>query len=183
MTSLVFNVSIINKILVARHTQDSRLLLGQCWASAEDAGPALTLPRVGALCMLGKTRAGWPCPLVSGHRSGSRIILCLQQTQDVESVLLWRWSNVVDGRPALYQTCFTVLCLVCHIFSPVIPYPIAKTRKTLPRCFLKHDCVRNRCRFLFFCNGSATASMNVLLNEQFILLIIHNNYLYLYCTF
>ena len=33
-----------------------------------------------------------------------------QQTQDVEAMLVWRWSSVVDGGSTLNQHCFNVLC-------------------------------------------------------------------------
>ena len=35
-----------------------------------------------------------------------------QQTQDVESMLVYCWSNVVDGGPTLNQYWFNVLCLL-----------------------------------------------------------------------
>ena len=35
-----------------------------------------------------------------------------QQTQGVESMLVSRWSNVVDGGPTLDQPWFNVLCLL-----------------------------------------------------------------------
>ena len=39
-----------------------------------------------------------------------------QQTQDVETMLVQRWSNVVDGGAALNQHCFNLLCLLGYAY-------------------------------------------------------------------
>ena len=40
-----------------------------------------------------------------------------QQTQDVESILVKRWSTVYDAGPTLNQHCFNVLCLLGSPYS------------------------------------------------------------------
>ena len=50
-----------------------------------------------------------------------------QQTQNVESMLVYRWSSVVDGVPALNQHWFNALCLlVTLIFSLAQRWPKAR---------------------------------------------------------
>ena len=55
--------------------------------------------------------------VIINHRSSPDQLHCratstYQQTQDVESMLVWRWSSVVDGGPTLNQSWFKVLCLL-----------------------------------------------------------------------
>ena len=47
-----------------------------------------------------------------------------QQTQDVESMFVWRWSSVVDGGPTVNQHWFTVLCLLEGCEDPTTGFPI-----------------------------------------------------------
>ena len=46
-----------------------------------------------------------------------------QQTQDVESMLVLRWSGVVDGGPTSNQHWFNVLCLLGYWFISLITGP------------------------------------------------------------
>ena len=43
-----------------------------------------------------------------------------QPTQDVEFMLVWRWSSVVDGGPPLKQHWFYVLCLPGYNIKPML---------------------------------------------------------------
>ena len=60
-----------------------------------------------------------------------------QQTQDIESMLVYRWNTVYDAEPMLNQHWLNVLCLLgdarefyrCSIFSSM---------STLRRCTAKH---------------------------------------------
>ena len=83
--NIVFNATILNNILMARHrpTRDLSLLFGRCWTSVADGGPALILHRFGVLCMLGARRKA------------------------VDHIRIWRLDIVCsDGCQALHQQSF-----------------------------------------------------------------------------
>ena len=118
---------------MARHAHHSSPLLGQCWARTANAGPALNLHLFWCLVYAGHDLD--IVPAVARHYTSSRITFCPQQALDVESVLLYCWTNIVDGGPTLNQHCFTVLCPVGHALSPMILYHIARKRETLAWCY------------------------------------------------
>ena len=112
---------------------------------------------------------------MSGHRSGGGQALHQQQNYLLSCVVtcdtMQDSQKKADAGVVLLR-CWASVC--------------ASVSGSLSNCFFcEHDCVRNLhwadVASLVFYNGSATASINVLLNEQFILLIIYD--LYLYCTF
>ena len=107
----------------------------RCWVSVVDDGPAfgptlgqgfcLLMPALPGGCgqrtdflLLGRRPTRWPS---SGAALGRGLSFAgdllsifsnvgARRTRDVELILVWRWSSVVDGGPTLSQRWFGVAC-------------------------------------------------------------------------
>ena len=90
---------------MARHTQDSSPLLGRCWASAANAGPALTPPPFWRVVYAGQnarrlTHVMIWCldifPAVARHYTNSRrrvLNTCYFNVGSASSIVDQRWAN------------------------------------------------------------------------------------------
>ena len=105
----------------------------RCWVIVVDDGPAFGPTLAQGFCLLMPALPGdavvvllldrrpkrWPSSeaalgrgLIFAGGSALDIFICgACQTQHVESILVWRWSSVVDGKPMLGQRWFGVACL------------------------------------------------------------------------
>ena len=115
---------------------DSMLL--QCWPTVYDVGPILSQHCVNESCLLGccvcclhvrQDQKIFPSPhftnsydpaIIEGKWFDNLVIAWTpacdckksQRTQDVESMLVYRWSTVCDAGPTVNKHRFTVLCLL-----------------------------------------------------------------------
>ena len=131
----------------------------RCWVIVVDDGPAfgptlaqgfcLLMPalpggcgqRTDVVLLLGRRPKRWPGKEAALGRglsfaggSALDIFICgARRTRHVESILVWRWSSVVDGEPTLGQRWFGVACLLgssCIAHRPNINLinPVAAAR-------------------------------------------------------
>ena len=114
-------------------------MLPQCWVIVVDDGPAfgptlaqgfcLLMPALPGGCgqrtdvvfLLGRRLKRWPSSepalgrgLSFAGGSALDIFICgARRTRHVESILVWRWSSVVDGEPTLASV--GLASLVCWV--------------------------------------------------------------------
>ena len=128
-------------LITAQWTQNISITFVYCWPNVEDLGPTLYKCYTQVLCLLGAEKVRWINVILMLSQRRRRcanfktalfqrsvclpgyiwsVIIIVQQTREIQTILFQCWANVADGELKFKQPWDNISCLLgCRIMQDI----------------------------------------------------------------